>query len=78
MGVLVLSTSRDRSVEVSSVVVPSILRLVPDFLLLALLLPSSLAVLENDSWSEGELWLSKPGGGERLSVMKSFLFFSSI
>ena len=67
----------DKSVDVSSTVVPSILKLVPDFLLLALLLPSSLA-LEYDLPTEeppsdgGELWLSNPGGGERESTTEDF------
>ena len=78
MTVLVLPRSMDRSVEVSSVVVPSIIRLVPDFLLLALFLPSSLAMLERDSWSDGELRLSKPGGGDKESVMKSVLLSCSV
>ena len=69
-----LPRSRERSVEVSSVVVPAMRRLVPDCLLVALFRPSSLR-LDMDSWSE--LVLSNPGGGDRDSTTEAALVSNS-
>ena len=63
----ILPRSRLRSVEVSSEVIPSILRLVPDRLLVELFLPSSLT---EDRESRSLLVLSNPGGGDRDSRME--------
>ena len=68
MLLFILPRSRLRSVEVSSDVIPSILRLVPDCLLEELFLPSSLT---EDIESGSELVLSNPGGGDRDSRLEA-------